>query len=113
RADGSTEDSDFKRSSAVMVVQNDEVATLSLERRIELLEKLARELAEDISRNLFESLNTTLEDAGQTVDLKGMGLSAEAILTIMQTIDLEFDEKGQHSPLTLVSGSFDKDEVRN
>lgn len=107
RADGTAEDSAFKRSSIEMYLPFDQAATLTPIQRIEMLNNRALELAEDITRNLFESLDKTLSDTGQVVDMQGQGLNAEALLAVLKKLEMEFEDNGQHSPLTIATGSLD------
>lgn len=102
REDGSVDESTLKAATAEFSLRYDDVPEKSINERLKQLDQAAEKMAEQISRNLFESLNETLDKAGQVVDRQGKPLDAEAILAVLESIHLDFDENGRHSPLTVV-----------
>lgn len=102
RADGTTEDSEMKAASAEMMMKYSDVPSSTPRERIAKLNKMADEMASQMAEHLFGSLNKTLERAGRSVDHKGKPFDAETILAALESIELEFDSSGHHSPLTMV-----------
>lgn len=102
RADGSAEDSDLKAASAEMSVKLDEIPRLTIEKRIEKLDRLADEMARQVSAQMYGSLSEALNKAGQVVDGKGRPFDAETFFAALEKIALEFDETGKHHGLSIV-----------
>ena len=102
RADGSVEESGFRKASAEMVIRRSDVPTLTPEARLDMIDKMAAEMAEKVSKGLFDSLNATLEAAGQTVDNRGKPLSLEVFFEVLEKMHIDFDENGQPTGLQLV-----------
>lgn len=102
RADGTIEESDLKQASAEMSVHMDDVPRMTVEQRITKINDMAEQMARQMGQQLFGSLSETLDKAGQTVDRKGQPLDAEAILSVMEKIEIEFDETGKHKELSIV-----------
>jgi hypothetical protein len=102
RADGTIEESDLKQASAEMAVPFEEAPRMTLEQRIAKINDMADQMARQMGEQLFGSLNETLDKAGQTVDRKGQPLDAEAIFSVLEKIEIEFDETGKHKELSIV-----------
>jgi hypothetical protein len=96
RADGSIHESELKESSAEMSLKLDDVPRLTLEKRISILNDQAENIARQISTQLFKDLTEELDKSGQVVDQKGMPLTPEAIFAVLEKVQLEFDETGEH-----------------
>lgn len=102
RADGSVEESNLKESSAEMRIKMEEIPALTIAERLERLNAMAEEMARQMSEHLFGTLDSVLTKAGQVVDGKGKPFDAESIFSALDSIQLEFDETGQHHNLSLV-----------
>lgn len=102
RADGSVEDSVFKKSSVVMELKLNEIPRLTPAQRIAIIDDSADKMARQMSENMFASLNATLEKAGQSVDQQGKPLDAEAVFKVLEKMEREFDETGKINSLSLV-----------
>lgn len=102
RADGTVEESSLKQATAEMAIKMEEIPTLSIEDRVVRLDEIAEEMAKQISEHLFGTLNETLEKAGQVVDAKGKPFDAETLFGVLSSIQLNFDDSGQHHGLKLV-----------
>ena len=102
RADGTIEESDLKQASAEMAVHFDEAPRITLEERMAKINDMADQMARQMGEQLFGSLNETLDKAGQTLDQKGQPLDAEAIFSVLEKIEIEFDETGKHKELSIV-----------
>jgi hypothetical protein len=95
RADGSIDDTEFKEISAEMIINIGEVPQLTIEDRKTKINNIADEMARQITKNLFASLNEALDKAGQTVNRQGKPLDAEAVFQVLEKIELDFDETGK------------------
>ncbi len=102
RADGSVEESNLKEASAEMSLQLAEIPHLTPNERIAKLNNMADELANQIVKHLFGTLDAVLEKAGQVANQKGKPLSAEAVFEALEKIQLDFDETGKHHKLSIV-----------
>lgn len=102
RADGSVDESDLKEASAEMSLKFAEIPQLSPNERVTKLNNMADELANQIVKHLFGTLDAVLEKAGQVTNQKGKPLSADAIFEALEKIQLDFDEAGQHHKLSIV-----------
>lgn len=103
RADGSVEDSEMQPASAEMTIDLNEIPSIQIGERIQKIDLMAEKMAEQMSKHMFKSLDATLDRAGQVTDQKGRPFDAESILEALDSIHIEFDESGHHSPLTLVT----------
>ena len=104
RADGSVEDTEFKQSSVEMLIEGSDIPTMTAQQRLAMLDRAARELAGKVSKGVFESLNMTLAEAGQTVHSHGQPLSLQLMFETLEKIQMDFDEKGQPTGLQFVVG---------
>lgn len=102
RADGSIDDSELKRASAEMIIENSEAPRLTFTERIAKLNDVAEEMSRQMSEHLFGTLNEVLDKAGQVTNNKGRPLDSDAFFSVMEKIQLDFDESGKHHKLSIV-----------
>jgi hypothetical protein len=102
RADGSTDESGLKRASAEMTLKFEEIPHLTIADRIQKLDELANQMAQEMSKHLFASLNESIDEAGQAVDGMGKPFDAELFFAVLEKMQLEFDEDGQQHNLAMV-----------
>lgn len=95
RADGSEEESSMNSVQAELVIDINSVPTMTPDQRYSHLEKLASDMAQGMSRRLYESLGDSLDKAGQTVSADGKGFSPELILQLLEKMELDFDGNGE------------------
>ena len=93
RADGTEDISSLKSSSAELEIKLEEIPDMTVEARLRRLDGMADEMARQMSGNLFQTLDTTLDKAGQTIDRKGRPLDAETILETLAKLQMDFDEE--------------------
>ncbi|GEM_PF-403690 len=96
RADGSIDESELEKASAEMSIKLEDIPGLTLEKRLAMLNDQADQIASQISKGLFEGLKRELDKAGQAVDQRGRTLDAEAVFSVLEKIQFEFDETGGH-----------------
>lgn len=66
------------------------------------LDNMAKDIADGQTKGLFETLNKTCEETGQTVDFKGQQLSPEVFLKSLESIFIEFDDEGKAHDLMFI-----------
>jgi hypothetical protein len=98
QADGTADDTGMKMASAQMLIQAQDIPHISVKERIEKLNELADDMAKQIARNLYGSLNESLEKAGQVVDNKGKPFSMESVFAVLEKVDIDFDHCGNPVP---------------
>lgn len=111
RADGTNEDCQLSTASAEFEVNVDTTPEAALNERMLLLEKVSTEMARQMTRGLFESLNQSLDAAGQTIDARGRKLSGEVILEILDKIDVNFRPDGTQEELSIAIPPEMKDQL--
>jgi len=102
RPDGSRDESELKKTSTEISVKLDDVPHLTLEKRLAMLNEIADQMARQMSEQFFGMLNEVLDKAGQVVDQKGRPLDAEAVFAVLEKMQLDFDETGEHNELSIV-----------
>lgn len=103
RSDGTGEESPLVEASAEVRIPFNEISALTPAKRAEHLEKIADDMARQMSAHMYASLNQTLEKAGQSVDAKGRPFSAELMLEVLEKMYLAFDDQG-HPEIELTIG---------
>jgi hypothetical protein len=101
RADGSVEESAPHRSSAEDSIPTEEVPLLTPEERLRRIEILAENMARQMRQHMHDSICKTLDDHGQSVDLRGQPFGPEALLEVFAKIQMEFDETGNPDGLCM------------
>ena len=108
REDGSVEICDLHSASAQMQIGLKETSSLTAELRLEKLDKLAADMAAQMSAQFFQSIDKTLVNAGQVVD--GKNLSAiESVFAMFEKVEMGFHEDGSPSSVIIAGpGSLEK-----
>lgn len=107
RSDGDQEETEITRAESGFTIPLEMIPTLSIQERIDILEKSAQDMAEQISRHGFSVLNRTLTNAGQQVDGHGGPLTAELYLEAIRKIEIDFDQDGMpHMPTLVIHPSM-------
>ena len=101
RADGTSDETNMQTASAEMTLQLSDIPTLTPQKRLEQLDKIAEEMARQMSQHLYENLEKKLDAAGRTISRAGKPLDAQAILEAFESMDMEFDESGAPSSLSI------------
>jgi hypothetical protein len=102
RSDGDTTASDFKPISVSHSVPAASVSQMTFAEVLEHLDEMAAKIAREMSHEAFKQLDETLENAGQVFAVKGETMSPSVLLTVMNGLDMSFDDDGSHRNLTLV-----------
>ncbi len=104
RANGESEDAGMHAASAEIAISVEQAESMTLQERTHILNDLADRMASQMAQKLFATLNETLDRAGQTVDNHGRPLDAEAILRMLERMELDFDANGDPKMPTIQLG---------
>jgi hypothetical protein len=102
RADGSAETTDFQSASAEWIIERSSIPDLTLQERLEKLSRATDQMAADMGKHLFGSLDRSLQAAGRTVDGGGGSFDVESIFRGFESVDWEFKPDGKPSFPTIV-----------
>ena len=104
RADGSVDVSEMKKASGQVAIPVEKVGKLSNDDRVELLEKITDEMAQQMAVHLYGVIDEVLEGAGQVVNGKNM-TPAESMLAMFEKMQIDFDEQGNIKDLVISAGA--------
>lgn len=102
REDGSVEETELQMASAEITLNIDDIPFFTPEKRLSMINETADKMAKNMSTMLLESLQGTLEKAGRVIDQKGKPLDADAIFSLFEFTQIDFDRAGMHVPFSLV-----------
>jgi len=102
RETGEVEQTDMGRASSQIIVGNDEVPNLNIDKAVEKLDAAAREMASQMSRLFFTSIGSAVDKVGNAIDRKGKKLDADAIFEMYDRISLDFNDDGSPVQLSVV-----------
>ena len=106
RADGSTERQEPVLISANVTIPNEAIRSGDVVRVQHAFAEASQEMSKKQDGLLFKRLD---EANKNVVDAGGRVLTAELMLDVFRTKELQFDEDGNWSPPTLVSGAPNAD----
>jgi hypothetical protein len=89
----------FKTSRAGFKLTIEQIANLTMQDIVRLLNETATEMAEQIGRNIVSSMDATLEKHGRTMDSGGQPMSAELLLKMLESIEMAFEDGGPNFQL--------------
>lgn len=101
RADGTTEDSGMQQASAEMTLKSEEIPNMTVAKRVAMLDEMAKSMAAQMSTIFYNSLNDSLDKAGQVVDGKGKPFGVETIFEVLEKLHVDFDSNGNPKELTM------------
>jgi hypothetical protein len=117
RIDGSKDNQPYHEIQAIFHVQISEVPDLTPDKIRLKLDKIAEEMAQQISKNVFEEIIKATRQAGNEVNAHGQPLSQELILQMFEKIDLDFDKNGNWKPPSIIMHpdmwAAKKDEIKS
>lgn len=102
RADGTVDVTELHGASAEVRISAEETEVMTPEARQAVLDSFADDLARQISRHAFATINQTLEETGQSVNLGGQPLDAEGILQVIERLQIDFDEMRRPKGMSVV-----------
>ncbi|MAF11129.1 hypothetical protein CMK11_11825, partial [Candidatus Poribacteria bacterium] len=99
--DGQEETRPYEELGSSVTLTHDEIRTLSLQAILERLLTMGEELAHDTEELAHARIGEWTEAAGTAVSNEGRPLSAEALLAMLEEVQIEFDETGDFSEGTV------------
>ena len=111
RADGSRDETILREASAEIEIRSSEVPTMTIQDRIERIDVVAREMAGQISRHMFDDIGNAIEKVGNVVKTTGRRFDADAFLNVLQLMQIEFDLHGNMREITAVFPSGSRTQV--
>ncbi|MBI3046445.1 MAG: hypothetical protein HYY86_02855 [Candidatus Harrisonbacteria bacterium] len=88
---------DFKRGESQFTVTRDEMNKLTIKDIIQKVQGIAEDMAGQIERNLFQTMNETIEKSGNTIP-GNPPFSPEAFLKGLEMVEIDFDEDDRNKP---------------
>lgn len=104
RLDGTTERSRYRKTVVEFTIDKKDLAELSPGALAERMDRAAYEMAGKASKAIFEKLKQITSESGQVHDAKGRPLSPDTLLEALEMMDIDFDDQGRPSGLTLAVG---------
>ncbi len=101
REDGTLDEMEWKTVTASEKINLDEVENWTEEQIYAHYERMAEQMAFQQKKMTYEEIDKAVKSVGNEVSLNGPP-SAEGILKTYEKMWIEFQENGQHVPLTLV-----------
>lgn len=102
RTDGRRETTEILSHSSETEIKIIKINDFTLDAVANFLDNIATQFAEQMSRNLFETVSASAASVGNVVDGKGRPLSPELLLEAFERIDLDFDADGTWNAPTIV-----------
>ena len=103
RADGSEETIEMKHHHTEVRISEEELESLSIEDIQRKFDEAAREMADQMTKTCFDSINKAISDVGNAVRYTGMP-TIEDVFRMYETIDIDFDDFGRPELPTLMCG---------
>ena len=102
RPDGKEDGTEIVQHGHELAIPWKEFALADLRQVLFRLEEVAKDMASQKSKYFFEMLNKVTTETGNVIDGKGKPLSADALLSVLEKIQADFDETGNLSGLRMV-----------
>jgi hypothetical protein len=88
-----------------MTIRCDDLEKRGLSAILEAMEQTANEMAKQQTKHFITRLDEICKESGQVYDAKGQPLTFDTLLGLLETIDIDFDQRGQPLMPTILSGS--------
>lgn len=95
RADGTKDTQEYRKLESMFFVTVEEAPTLTADLIRKKLDMVARDMAQQTSQGIFETLNDNLEKHGQLVDAEGRPFSKELFLELLEKVEFDFTKDGK------------------
>lgn len=102
REDGSRDETILRQASGEIEISASEVPTMTIQDRIDKMDIVARDMAGQISRHMFDDIGKAIEEVGNVVKSGGRPFDADIFLETLQTMHIEFDDDGNMREITAV-----------
>jgi hypothetical protein len=102
RADGSRSTTSFGNPIETKVVIGIEDARKhGPQASLRAVHDMSTELAEKMTKRMFETIGEAVEQVGNVIDAKGQPFSADLFIEMLEKIELSFDDAGNWQPPTI------------
>lgn len=101
REDGSRDETILREASGEVEIRASEVPKMTIQHRVEKMDVIAREMAGQISRHMFDDIGKAIEEVGNVVRTSGR-FDADAFLETLKTMQIDFDDEGNMRGITAV-----------
>lgn len=102
RKDGSYETSHYKSVKSEFTIDMDDLQSRGERAIREAFSTMQNNLAESTQKLIFDTISTTVEAIGNSIDAKGQKLTAELILDAWDKIESSFDDKDNWLQPTII-----------
>jgi hypothetical protein len=89
--DQETKELDYELIGTGLSLTNEEIAAMSINDVIQLMLKVAEELASKSEKFAFQRMEEIISEAGNAIQ-ESEGLSQESLLRVLETIEIDFDD---------------------
>jgi hypothetical protein len=103
RPDGSVDERGYSEVSSERRIQTDDYAQMSQQDLNQMVEGIAAEMSTEMSRQMYTRLMETLEEFGNVAGGESERLTPELFLRTLESVWIDFDEKGQPIMPTIVT----------
>lgn len=86
-----------------MEIKLREIEKMTHEKVLDKIDTVAREMAKQIAKGGYETMNEAAEEVGNVTSADGRPLSIDLLLEGLEKMHLSFDEEGQPSELRFVA----------
>lgn len=104
RLDGSVDRNRYRKTIVEFQIDKKDLATLPPKDLLEKIERAALEMAGKTSKTVFDKLRAVTSETGNVLDAKGRPFSSDTFLEGLEMIDMDFDDQGRPTGLTIVMG---------
>jgi hypothetical protein len=102
RSDGSEDNQPYHEIQGLFSIEISEVPNLTPDKIRQKLDKIAGEMARQMSQNMFSEISRVTRQVGNEVNTQGQPLTKELFLQMVEKIDIDFDEQGHWIPPAIV-----------
>jgi hypothetical protein len=95
REDGSSSESNYKEIEASFQFQNDEIPNLTPSRIAEKLNQVAKEMADQLQKHIFETIMKEMEEVGRVYNSVETELNYDMFLKSIESTMLSFDRENK------------------
>jgi hypothetical protein len=92
RADGTSDDINYQSIEATLTLRRDEIPSMTWENLQKKIDAVAEEMARQQSVKIFEDIQKTVDDVGNTISAEGGSVTKELFLEMLRRVWIDFDE---------------------
>lgn len=104
RADGSIDCVELQHASASTTIPMDKSGRITAEERMRMLDRVSDEMAAQMMRHFYGTIDSVLESKGQTIDASGLS-PVEAVFAAIDRVQIDFDEEGKMKDFVISGGA--------